>query len=49
MHGRGEKSVKSLVESLKETAYLKDCGVDERMGLEWILGRMAGETLSGCT
>jgi hypothetical protein len=34
-------------ESPKERALLEDRGVDERMGSEWILGRLAGGMLSG--
>jgi hypothetical protein len=34
-------------ESQKEGDHLGDQGVDERMGSEWILGRLAGGVQSG--
>jgi hypothetical protein len=34
-------------ESQKERDHLEDQGVDERMGSEWILGRLAGEIYIG--
>jgi hypothetical protein len=34
--------IRFLWESLKEKEYLEDQGIHRRMGLEWILGRLAG-------
>jgi hypothetical protein len=39
---RGETCKRFWWESLKERDHLKDRGVDGRIGLEWILGRLAG-------
>jgi hypothetical protein len=41
-HGRGKKSLRIWLESSKENDHPKDQGVDGRMGLGWILGRLAG-------
>jgi hypothetical protein len=41
-HGRGEKSVQGFGwESPKERDHWEDQGVGGKMGLEWILGRLA--------
>jgi hypothetical protein len=37
------KVYKVLLESPKERAHPEDKGVDERMGSEWIIGRVAGK------
>jgi hypothetical protein len=37
----GGKCTQFCWESHKERAHLEDQGVDGRMGLEWILGRLA--------
>jgi hypothetical protein len=48
MHGRGRENCAGFWwESLKERDFLEDQGVNERMGSEWILGRLAGRILSG--
>jgi hypothetical protein len=42
-HARREKSVRGFWgESLKEGDHSEDQGVDGRMCLEWILGRLSG-------
>jgi hypothetical protein len=41
--GEGRKVFRVLVGKPEERDHLKDQGVDGRMGLEWILGRVAGE------
>jgi hypothetical protein len=40
---RREKCKRFWWESLKERDHLEDQGVDERMGSEWILGRLAAD------
>jgi hypothetical protein len=48
-HGRGEKSVQVFWrESPREGDHLEDQGVDEKMGSEWILGRLAWGVWIGC-
>jgi hypothetical protein len=39
---RKEKCTKFWCESPKERDHLKDRSVNGRMGLEWVLGRLAG-------
>jgi hypothetical protein len=40
--GEGSNVYRVLMGKPKEKDHLKDRGVDGRMGLEWILGRLAG-------
>jgi hypothetical protein len=44
---RGDKCTGFWWESLKERAHLRDQGIDGRMGLEWILGRLVGGVWNG--
>jgi hypothetical protein len=39
---RGEKCRRFWWESVKERDHLKNLGIDGRVGLEWILGRLVG-------
>jgi hypothetical protein len=39
---RGEKCAECCCEIPKDRDHLEDRGIDGRMGLEWILGRLAG-------
>jgi hypothetical protein len=39
---RGETCTRFWWESSKDKGHLKDQDVDERMGLEWTLGRLVG-------
>jgi hypothetical protein len=47
--GGERKLCKVLVGSLKERDRSEDRSVDERMGSEWNLGRLAGRVWSGCS
>jgi hypothetical protein len=47
--GGGGEVYRVWWESPRERDHLKDQGVDGRMGLEWIVGRLAGRVWSGFT
>jgi hypothetical protein len=47
--GEGEKCLRVLVGNPKERDHFKDGGIDGRIGLQWILGRLAGGVWSGFT
>jgi hypothetical protein len=47
--GKERKVYKCLVGKPKGKNHLEDKGIDERMGLEWILGKLTRRVWSGFT
>jgi hypothetical protein len=45
--GEKKNACRALAENLKERIYLEDLGVDKKIILKWILGKLYGRTWTG--